>query len=68
MYAPPQDRSSPLLVELARLQQLAMPAAPGGFEAQLASVRNEVAHYAHAGSPRSSGLVRRTRLQGIDIR
>lgn len=68
MYAPPADRTSPWLAQLARLQAArhGMPQPP--FAQELAAVRNEVAHLAAAGpmAPRATGgLVRRSRLQAL---
>lgn len=69
MYAPPADRTSPLLVQLARLQaeHTLTPRAP--FDRELAAARNEVAHYTLAASvapgAAAGGLLRRSRLQAL---
>lgn len=68
MYAPPADRTSPWLAQLARMQaeRNGLPQTP--FEMELAAARNEVAHYAAAkpAAPRAGGgLFRRSRLQAI---
>jgi hypothetical protein len=67
MYQLPSDRTSPLLAQLAALQTLRPAASQGGFQAELASLRNEVAHYAgYPGPAKASapaGLTRRHHLQ-----
>lgn len=69
MYAPPADRTSPLLAQLARLldERSGSPQTP--FQAELAAARNEVAHFglgtAKAARSGSAGLTRRTRLQAV---
>jgi len=67
MYAPPADRTSPLLAQLARLQASRPSAAAQAFDAQLAAARNEVAHFAAYAAPAASrglaGVGRKHRLQ-----
>ncbi|HYD75849.1 hypothetical protein [Ramlibacter sp.] len=68
MYAPPADRTSPWLVQLARLQAERSGTPQTPFALELAAVRNEVAHFAAArpAAPRAAGgLVRRSRLQSL---
>lgn len=55
MYAPPSDRTHLLLAQLARMQGLRGERPAGAFDAQLASVRNEVAHYAPASMSAGAG-------------
>lgn len=62
MYAPPADRTSPLMAQLARLQG-SRPEAAGRFQSELAVARNTTAHYAPAAfSGRSAGLSRTRHL------
>ena len=65
MYAPPDDRTSPLLAQLARLQAAHRAPERTPFSLELATVRNEVAHYTLPSRPGASlgGLQRRSRLQ-----
>lgn len=68
MYAPPADRTSPWLAQLARLQAERSGTPQMPFAMELAAARNEVAHYtvAAAMSPGASGgLQRRSRLQSL---
>lgn len=67
MYAPPADRTSPLMAQLARLQAVRTAASPTPFATELAAVRNEVAHYTMSGSGRSPQLARRSRLQSVSV-
>ena len=65
MYAPPADRTSPLLAQLARLQAVHAAASHAPFAQELAAARNEVAHYTmSAGSP-APRLPRRNRFQAV---
>ena len=68
MYAPPADRTSPLMAQLARLQAThrAAPATP--FAQELAAARNEVAHYTVSVGGEAPRLARRSRLQALTLR
>ncbi len=63
MYAPPADRTSPLMAQLARLQG-SRPEAADRYQAELAVARNTVAHYTPAAKaqPRGMGLARKRYL------
>lgn len=69
MYAPPAERTSPLLKQLARLQSARQGNVQTPFQAELAAARNEMAHFgigsASASRTSASGLTRRSRLQAI---
>ena len=71
MYAPPSDRTSPLLAQLASLQGLRAAVPAHSFQAQLASLRNEVAHYggypAPAAASTPAGLSRKHHLQSVSL-
>lgn len=66
MYAPPAERTSPLMAQLARLQAQRSSGASAGFAVELAAARNEVAHFAMSAKPAASaGLGRRSRFQAV---
>lgn len=68
MYAPPADRTSPLMAQLARLQAQRTSSASSGFALELAAARNEVAHYTVSSAPSAAGgLSRRSRLQTVTV-
>ena len=68
MYAPPADRTSPLLAQLAHLQAAHRAAAPTPFAREVAAVRNEVAHYTIGIGGEPARLPRRSRLQAQTLR
>ena len=69
MYAPPADRTSPLMAQLARLQAQRTSGSSSGFALELAAARNEVAHYTVSTAPSAAGgLSRRSRFQAVTAR